>query len=118
MVYSWQNKASDKELWAWSTWKNIAARAETNHLPFNLHWEDIETPDYCSILFLTLLYDRYRLKTRQDALASVDRIIPSLGYIRGNIQTISWKANRIKRNRIFHNFEIMRCELVKRLTPL
>lgn len=33
---------------------------------------------------------------RWDASATLDRIRPNLGYVRGNIAVISWRANRIK----------------------
>lgn len=33
---------------------------------------------------------------RNDASPSLDKIIPSLGYVPGNVLVISWRANRIK----------------------
>lgn len=33
---------------------------------------------------------------KQDHKATIDRIIPSLGYTQGNIKWVSWLANRVK----------------------
>ena len=36
-------------------------------------------------------------KNRRDpAKASIDKVIPELGYIPGNVFVISWKANKLK----------------------
>lgn len=29
---------------------------------------------------------------------SLDRLVPSIGYVRGNVAVVSWKANRAKNN--------------------
>lgn len=34
--------------------------------------------------------------TKQDHKATIDRIVPSLGYTQGNIKWVSWLANRVK----------------------
>ena len=40
--------------------------------------------------------DFYSKKDGKDASPSIDRIIPTLGYVRGNVIVVSLKANRIK----------------------
>jgi hypothetical protein len=35
-------------------------------------------------------------RTQNDFSPSIDRIIPSLGYVRGNVVIVSMRANRIK----------------------
>jgi len=71
-------------------------RAIKKGLPFNLRFpEDINIPEYCPILGLKL---EKGTDTCGDCSPSLDRVIPELGYVRGNIVVISLKANQIKNN--------------------
>jgi hypothetical protein len=67
---------------------------------FDLEFDDVETPETCAYLGLRLDYRRAGVRGgrpyRADDAASVDRIDNSRGYVRGNVQTISWLANRMK----------------------
>jgi hypothetical protein len=54
-----------------------------------------EFPVICPLLGLTLEYDA---RTNNPATASLDRIDSSKGYVAGNVQVISWRANQIKSN--------------------
>lgn len=65
------------------------SRAKMNNIPFNIDLEDIIIPKYCPILEIEM---KYNTKTAP----SIDRIIPELGYIKGNILIISRKANTMK----------------------
>ena len=60
----------------------------------------IELPDVCPALGVPLNYAGTGQEgwSRKDDSASIDRIDSSLGYVEGNMQIISWKANRIKSN--------------------
>jgi thymidylate synthase ThyX len=60
---------------------------------FDISWEDIPAPESCVYLNIPLKYDN--TKVSGDS-ASVDRIDNTKGYIKGNIQTISNKANSMK----------------------
>ena len=67
--------------------------AKAKNVPFNLTIDDIFIPKVCPILGIEL-YASYGLRT--DHSPSIDRIIPELGYTKGNIIVISMRANRIK----------------------
>jgi hypothetical protein len=64
-------------------------------LPFNLTLEDIVIPEHCPALGIAM---RTQSGPRHASSPSLDRIIPSLGYTKGNIVVVSWHANRIKNN--------------------
>ena len=66
-------------------------RALKNDIPFNISPEDIVIPETCPVLGIELHFGKER-----DSTPSLDRIVPSLGYVTGNIQVISFRANRIK----------------------
>jgi hypothetical protein len=37
-------------------------------------------------------------QTRRDNQPSLDRVIPALGYVPGNVRVISFRANRLKQD--------------------
>jgi hypothetical protein len=67
-------------------------RATHLNLPFDLLLEDINIPERCPVLSIPIIVTR----TRTDNTPSVDRKRPELGYVKGNVSVISWRANRIK----------------------
>lgn len=67
-------------------------RAKQKGLPFNLVKEDVVIPDVCPIMGIP--FDRSNKKFAP----SIDRIVPELGYIKGNIQVMSTLANQMKWN--------------------
>jgi len=68
-------------------------RAKDAGLPFDLTLEDIVVPETCPVFGMRLERSG---GLRNPNLASIDRIEPSLGYVRGNVWIISWRANRLK----------------------
>lgn len=70
--------------------------AKRNNIPFTIKFEDIEQVQYCPILGIKLNYGRSGLNRRDDAKASIDKVIPELGYVPGNVFVISWRANKLK----------------------
>lgn len=65
-------------------------RAVALGLPFDITPDDIVIPDVCPVLGLTLG------SGGRETSASLDRVIPSKGYVKGNITVISFRANRVK----------------------
>jgi len=81
----------DRLLWA------AKKRAKNNNLPFDITRDDIVIPELCPYLNIPLVHSRPRGSPRRD-IASIDRIIPEKGYVKGNIEVISWLANTMKNN--------------------
>lgn len=75
--------------------QNARARSVKFGLKFDLKESDIFIPEFCPLLGLKL---QSNIKGMQESSASLDRIIPELGYIKGNVWVISWKANKAKSN--------------------
>ena len=74
-------------------------RAKKNNLPFNLEISDIIIPEICPILEIKLERKEYGLgQSFQPNSPSLDKIIPQLGYVKGNIIVMSMKANIMKAN--------------------
>lgn len=69
--------------------KNARSRAKAQQVPFNLNLDDIVVPEFCPILGVKL-----EIGTRHGP--SLDKINPEKGYVKGNIQVISAKANAMK----------------------
>lgn len=70
--------------------KDARVRAKRKNLPFDLLPEDLlPLPDICPVL--NVPFDKSRRYSR-----SLDRIIPELGYVKGNVQVISQLANAMK----------------------
>ena len=89
----------------------VKCRAKKENLPYNLDIEyfiDKDTkpdgqktgyPDYCPILGIKI-----DAKLGKDHRPSFDKVIPEHGYLKGNVQIISYKANRLKSNMHIKDF--------------
>lgn len=68
-----------------------------NGIPFSITINDLKPfPIRCPILGVKLVYESN--VGRRGDMASIDRIIPSLGYVPGNVAIMSLRANRLKNN--------------------
>ena len=68
-------------------------RAKKKTVPFNVDSSQVETPTTCPALGVPLTY----LSREADPFgASLDRLVPSLGYVGGNVRVISRRANAMK----------------------
>lgn len=82
----------------------IAARyrAKRAGVPFNLTIKDIVIPFRCPVLGIFLCSG---VEKWAPGSPSLDRIKPALGYVRGNVRVISWRANNLKRDGTAEEFE-------------
>jgi hypothetical protein len=74
--------------------ERVKQSAKERNLEFNLDINDIIIPEYCPLLDMKLTFI-YSLESR-DSYYSIDRIDSSRGYVKGNIQIMSLKANTMK----------------------
>lgn len=92
-LYSKQRRADDPKTYLVNAAKR---RASKRGIPFDLTPADIEIPERCPVLGIPMLPSSSGSGRACDSSPSLDRIIPSLGYVRGNVEVISWRANRLK----------------------
>ena len=69
------------------------SRAKRKGLLFNLEHKDINMPILCPVLGTTLKTGLGKLVPESPSL---DRIVPSFGYTKGNVRVISHRANALK----------------------
>ena len=75
------------------TW--IKSSAKKNNVPFDITIDDIIIPKVCPVLGIPIVLGESK---RSDNSPSLDKFVPELGYVKGNINVISWRANRLKNN--------------------
>lgn len=68
-------------------------RARQHDIPFDIDITDVVVPLTCPITLEVMIFNR---GTFQRNSASLDRVDPTKGYVKGNIQVISWAANKAK----------------------
>lgn len=74
-------------------WSCAKRRAKKLGIPFDIEISDISIPEGCPALGIKLESNK---RHHHDNSPTLDRVIPSLGYVKGNIAVISLRANRIK----------------------
>lgn len=77
----------------WFMYTEAKKRAKARGLPFGLERSDLAVPLLCPVLHVPLATSDGH---GRDFSPSLDAIVPSLGYIKGNVQIISNLANRMK----------------------
>jgi len=86
-------------------WAAAKKRAKTKGLAFSLELSDIVIPERCPLLDILFIANK-GLGALPNS-PSLDKIIPKLGYVKGNIQVISNKANIMKSSATLEEFELM-----------
>ena len=85
---AWKDKNREKDLF-----QLARHRALKKGIEFNIEISDIVIPEICPILGLPI---KKAIDGNRDLSPSLDRIDNTKGYIKGNIQVISFKANNMK----------------------
>lgn len=73
--------------------RSAKQRAKKQAIPFNLTIADVDIPSHCPVLGIPLLAAE---TLHNDNSPSLDRIVPNVGYVPGNVVVVSWRANRLK----------------------
>lgn len=79
----------------------LKARTKKSGMEFSLSREDITIPDVCPVLGIELAKGNCGFFASSP---SVDRMDSAKGYIPGNVQVISWRANALKRDGTLDEF--------------
>lgn len=74
---------------------------------------DIIVPTHCPILGMLLVPSQRRGSIRRD-IATLDRVDPTKGYTKDNIEVISWLANTMKNNATPEQLITFSKEMLKR----
>lgn len=77
--------------------------ASYNGVPFDITPADIQMPEVCPVFKTPFVYG----EINHPQGPSVDRLKPELGYVRGNVRVISFRANTIKRDAILEELEAL-----------
>lgn len=76
-------------------WDRSHKRAKAGGFEFSIQPSDITLPDKCAILKISIDYSQIG-NGRAPNAPSVDRIDNTIGYVPGNIQVVSHRANKLK----------------------
>jgi len=76
-------------------WRAAKRRAVRLGVPFNIEVQDIEIPHTCPVMGIPIEHN-WGDHRNSDYSPSLDRLIPSLGYTKGNVLVVSRRCNRIK----------------------
>jgi hypothetical protein len=79
-------------------------RAKVQNLPFNIELNDIVVPAVCPLLRVPLVISTGHMSPNSPSL---DKIVPALGYVKGNVRVISFKANTMKSNASLEEMELL-----------
>ena len=102
-VYNYRWRKNNPEKYIFQTAKS---RAKKKGVEFNISLEDIVIPSSCPVLGIPLFIEEgFYGKGKNPNNPSLDRIDPNKGYIKGNVQVISWRANDLKKNGTLEEFK-------------
>jgi hypothetical protein len=79
----------------WKRFKQKKYNTTSTRHVWDVEFEDIYFPLICPVLGVKLDYSG-KEGGRSEFAPSFDRLDPTLGYVRGNVVIMSWRANRLK----------------------
>lgn len=85
-------------------------RAKRLGVPFSLTPADIHIPDLCPVLGVRLSFAKHIPGKRggpSSETPTIDRMNPRKGYVPGNVEVISWRANSLKKDGTLEEFELL-----------
>lgn len=85
-------------------WTKTKERARRRGIPFDLEVDDIVVPTHCPLLHLELACGIGRVQPNSPTL---DRKVPALGYVKGNVWVISHRANAMKNDATLEELELL-----------
>jgi hypothetical protein len=111
----WHEQAANPENRKRWLLERIRSKCIKGNIPFNLTIDDLVIPPHCPILGMALkfgvktetMFREKRGVTVPADSPSVDRIHPDLGYVRGNIVIISYRANMLKNDATIEEMEAL-----------
>lgn len=92
---SQKRRRGEADGWQMSELRRIRHRCKERGLAFDITSADIAVPAVCPVLGIPITLGA---APRAPGTPSIDRIVPALGYVRGNVAVISWRANHLKNN--------------------
>lgn len=81
---------------------SAANRAKKQGVPFSLTADDIEIPERCPVLDIPMAHGDGKAGPNSPSL---DKLVPILGYVPGNIRVISARANMLKNDATVEEME-------------
>lgn len=84
-----------KGTWIMHALRAARKRAKASGIPFELQKADVELPDVCPVFGSTLDYGRGKGRRPYES-PSLDRLRPELGYVRGNVRVVCYRANQLR----------------------
>lgn len=73
--------------------RNAKWESKKKNIPFDITPKDLEVPLICPVLGIPIKVSE---GLYNDNSPSLDKIKPSLGYVKNNVRVISFRANRLK----------------------
>ncbi len=96
--------------------RNAKNRSLKTGCPFDITAKDFEIPEVCPVLNIPMVRGVGK-NSVDDNSPSLDKIVPSLGYVKGNIRVISYRANVLKSDATPEEINMLNVDMQK-LAPL